>query len=242
MFQFMLTMFKTFTQHTPSSPSQRHRWFSRRAFAAFAVLGGGSLFVFALIIARGMLAGRFAYYFLLWNLFLAWIPFLSAYVVHRLPRQSLLTLFFAALWLLFFPNAPYLVTDLVHLRTVAENRFLWLDIVMMFSFAWLGAMLGFLSLWLMHDWVSRAFGWLVGWLFVLLASAAAGFGVYLGRFMRWNSWDVITEPWELASDIIAPFLAPQAHARSLSFAVLVSAMMLMGYATLIVFAKWRDEL
>ncbi|MCW1971183.1 MAG: DUF1361 domain-containing protein [Anaerolineae bacterium] len=227
----------------PASPARPHssRWLSRRACAAFAVLGGGSLFVLAMLIARGVLAGRFAYYFLLWNLLLAWIPFISAYIVHHLPRQSVLALFFAALWLLFFPNAPYLVTDLVHLRTVAENRFLWLDIVMMFSFAWLGAMLGFLSLWLMHDWVSRAFGWLSGWLFVVLASGAAGFGVYLGRFMRWNSWDIITEPWELASDIFAPFLAPQAHARSLGFAVLVSAMMLMGYATLIVFAKWRDE-
>ncbi len=223
------------------SQPQPRRWLSRRALAAFVVLGGGSLFVLALILVRAALSGRLAYYFLLWNLALAWVPFLCAYVVHRLPRLPLLTLFFAGLWLLFFPNAPYLVTDLVHLRTVAENRFLWLDIVMMFSFAWLGAMLGFLSLWLMHDWVNRAAGWLSGWLFVIGASAAAGFGVYLGRFLRWNSWDVVAEPWELFGDIIAPFLSPRAHARPLAFSLLIAAMMLMGYVSLVVFAKWQRE-
>jgi uncharacterized membrane protein len=99
-------------------------------------------------------------------------------------RRHLLA--FAFLWLLFLPNSPYLVTDLVHLKPRPSVP-LWFDILLVQSFVLTGLLLGFLSVYLMHRLVTHAYGWKIGWLFTLLILALTGFGIYLGRFERWNS-------------------------------------------------------
>ncbi len=106
--------------------------------------------------------------FLVWNLFLAWVPYLWslwALSIHRRqPRRWWLLLLPGALWLLFFPNAPYLITDLIHLRSHPPVP-LWYDIGLLISFAWAGCFLAVASLHIMHqiirDYVGRAWSWLI---------------------------------------------------------------------------------
>ncbi len=132
-------------------------------------------------------------------------------------------------WLVFLPNAPYLVTDLLHLRPRVGVP-LWFDSALLFVFAWTGCLLGFLSLTAVHArfeaWLGRA----AGWLFVGMVSLLSGFGIYLGRFPRWNSWDVVTRPEQLVSDVIAPLLHPTAHPRNFAVTFLFALLMIAGYA------------
>jgi uncharacterized membrane protein len=126
------------------------------------------------------------YRFLVWNLFLAWIPLLLALVVYDRYRRGVALARLAplaALWLLFLPNAPYIVTDFVHLGRVSRAP-LWFNGVEMSAFAWTGMLLGFVSLYLVHAVARHRFGAIVGWCGVLAALALVSAGVYLGRVKR----------------------------------------------------------
>ncbi|MEO6760155.1 MAG: DUF1361 domain-containing protein, partial [Saprospiraceae bacterium] len=127
------------------------------------------------------------YLFLIWNLFLAWIPYLAALRVDQLQRragsrwsQGMLL----GIWLAFLPNAPYIVTDFVHFRPLAPIP-LWFDLVLLFATASTGLLLGLLSLrethWTLRRWLSPG----PSWVLILGAIGLAGFGVWLGRFQRW---------------------------------------------------------
>ena len=111
-------------------------------------------------------------------------------------------------WLLFLPNAPYLFTDLIHITRVPATR-IWTDLVMVLVFALPGLVLGFLSLQRMQALVARRRGAITGWLFAAAVAGLSGFGVYIGRFERWNSWDVLANPVALLSDA-ANWFHPQA--------------------------------
>ena len=156
--------------------------------------------------ARIWYSGYITYSFLQWNLFLAWIPLFSALGLWALQqRQRRGTGLAGALlflcWLAFFPNAPYIVTDFLHL-TERNNVPLWYDLLLIFSFAWNGLVVGFTSLWIVQTVIAGRWGQWLSWLIVAGTLALSGFGIYLGRFLRWNSWDLLTNPRLLASDII----------------------------------------
>lgn len=156
------------------------------------------------LVSVGMILARFAYVAdlrfrfcgLLFNLLLAWIPMGLALLIWRTPptkRLSLSGLFVA--WLLFFPNSFYLTTDLIHTHkfgTDGVSR--WYDILMTACFAASGVFLGSVSLYLLHSIVHTRFGKIAGWGFAGTILALGSFGIYLGRFLRFNSWDVITKP------------------------------------------------
>lgn len=144
-----------------------------------------------------------AYRFLDWNLFLAWVPLAFALAAnassHR--RHSLLTFPLGLLWLLFFPNAPYMLTDFIHLHQ-SPTAPLWYDGLMISSFAWTALLLGFVSLYLMQTVWRRSAGALIAWICVIAALALASIGVYIGRFVGYNSWDALLHPhqvWHLIS-------------------------------------------
>jgi uncharacterized membrane protein len=157
----------------------------------------------ALIAARTVLAWRGQHLYLVWNLFLAWIPVVLALWLEECDRRSPTKdwRFWAAAfaWLMFFPNAPYLLTDLKHLKLATKLQW-WTDLILILLFAITGLVLAFLSLHRMHTLVSRRRGWIAGWVFVLGVAFLTGFGVYLGRFERWNSWDVLIQPLALVAD------------------------------------------
>jgi uncharacterized membrane protein len=174
-----------------------------RASMVFISLLFASAICLALVGVRFAYCGRLTYSFLIWNLILAWIPLvfsLAAYGLHL--RRSRARLPFAAcasVWFIFFPNAPYIVTDLVHLKPTTMAP-LWYDLLVIISFAWTGLFLGYVSLYLMQEIAREHFGVRVSWGFAVIVLALSSFGVYLGRFSRWNSWDILRNPGGLLAD------------------------------------------
>src|SRR6185436_2816634 len=183
-----------------------------------------------LVIARIVWTGQLRYAFLVWNLFLAWMPLIFALLAkerywdgpkkqggsggfrNRNGRFAGLT----AAWLLFFPNAPYIFTDLIHLTTRFVGHF-WVDLTLILLCALTGLVLGFVSLYLMQSVVARMFGRIASWLFIAVVAALSSFGVYLGRFVRVNSWDIVTRPAKLYHGINDWASDPFAHAMSFAF-------------------------
>jgi len=157
-----------------------------------------------------------AFIFLNWNLFLAVIPWIlsSITVLNEKWRSNKLlvagTLFS---WLVFFPNAPYILTDLFHLSAGAAMP-IWFDLMLILSFAWTGLLAGFMSLWdieqILQQHLAKRFIPFVS-IFLLFAS---GFGIYLGRYLRWNTWDILHHPNGLIRDIAHRFLHPFDHPRT----------------------------
>jgi uncharacterized membrane protein len=188
-----------------------------------------------LVIARVFLSGRWSYLSLIWNLFLAWLPLVFALGVCRQYRAGagagwkLWTL--AGLWLLFFPNAPYIFTDLIHLNTWFHMHY-WADLAMILLVALTGFLLGFVSLYLMQSVVADRLGRLAGWLFIVVVAALSGLGIYIGRFLRWNSWDVFVHPVGLSMDLGRLAAHPLVNARSFVFQALFAAFLFFGYLML----------
>jgi uncharacterized membrane protein len=176
---------------------------SRARVLVFVTLALSTAFCLALLAVRPRIVGSFGHVYLVWNLFLAWIPFAVALVISERGKHGRAGLGQVALvgaWLVFLPNAPYIVTDLIHLPTSGADP-LWFDAVLYVAFAWTGLLLGLVSLLLVHRTVRRALGAVWGWALVAGAVALCGVGIYLGRFLRWNSWDVLTNPGGLVTDL-----------------------------------------
>ncbi|MFN2171507.1 MAG: DUF1361 domain-containing protein [Candidatus Promineifilaceae bacterium] len=183
-----------------------------------------TLFALGMIGIRFVYSKQLLYAFLLWNLFLAWLPVAFAFLALRTHKRPLPTLAASFMWLLFFPNAPYLVTDLIHLHAYPPVP-LWYDLILLFTFAVLGLFLGLVSLYMMHGLIDGYFGRLSGWLFVLAALGAGGLGVFIGRFLRWNSWDLFTQPLTIVNDILANLSEP----RTLVISGLLALLLLFAY-------------
>ena len=208
----------------------------RRLLRVLVVLALASGFCGALALARVGLTGRAALLFLGWNLILAWVPLLVSLLIahrHAQGRQPSRAATFAlgAVWLAFFPNAPYLVTDLIHLRDRGLVLHLY-DAMMVFAFAMTGLCIAFLSLWLLHALVERRVGRAGGWLFVAAVAGLSGFGVFLGRFPRWNSWDIVTRPGELFATLAVHAQDPFAHPRAIGLTVMMGGLFAIAYLML----------
>lgn len=165
-----------------------------------------------------------AYYgFLLWNLFLAWLPFLFAIWAYRNylrggPTTSILMPAF--FWLLFFPNAPYIITDLIHLRS-RPGIPVWYDAMMVFGFAFTGFLIGLSSLYLIHRMLQWVFTSWKSWLLILGLMLMSGYGIYIGRVLRWNSGDLFLTPAPLINDVQHTIFTPASLAMTLLFSVLM---------------------
>ena len=184
-------------------------------------------------ITRGV-TGTFL--FLVWNLFLAWMPYWLALALDFATRikpnlSAYFTGFLLVTWLLFFPNAPYIITDLLHLkdREVVPH---WFDLMLIVSFAWTGLMLGYCSLFEIQHFLEQRYKRWVVWMLVCGAIWIAGFGVYMGRFQRWNSWDALTHPFAVVGQQVHVLLNFSDYLGTLGMAVVLSGFMLMGYLML----------
>ncbi|MCP4422859.1 MAG: DUF1361 domain-containing protein [Chloroflexi bacterium] len=187
----------------------------------FLTLLFASIAATAMVVLRAWYSGEIRFAFLVWNLFLAWMPLFFAWMAHR---YRITAVIYGPLWLLFFPNAPYIITDLLHLR-YRNHVPIWYDALLIFTFALTGLILGVVSLYLMHELVAERYGRIPSWLFVIAATGLSGYGVYVGRFLRWNSWDIFTQPGALAYDMLASLANPKTYAVSLS----LTALMLFAY-------------
>ena len=206
----------------------------RQTWAAILALVLASLLSCALIIVRVAYAGTGAHLFFFWNLFLAWVPLVAALSFYglaaRRSRRWTVMLVVALVWFLFFPNAPYIVTDIVHLREIPPVPY-WYDLISIMAFAQTGLFLGYLSLYLMQEVVRAWLGRWVGWLFALPMLGLSAFGVYLGRFLRWNSWDALMSPFETLRDA-ARVANPWNDVQPLAFSLTFFAFSLVCYLIL----------
>ena len=176
-------------------------------------LGSLTVLCFAFSVFRFIYTDTNVFLFLNWNLFLAFLPWVFSTVLTiypKLQQNKLVLLALVFSWLLFFPNSLYILTDLFHLQ-LQTSMPKWFDLVLILSFAWTGLMFGFMSLWdiekIIGNIVKRKLMPVVSLCLLFLGS----FGIYLGRYLRWNSWDVITEPFNLFFDIGDRILKPFQH-------------------------------
>lgn len=166
-----------------------------RALALLTLIG------LCLVTTRGVLTGNWWFFvMLLWNLFLAWFPLGVVLVLRDLRTAGFhsrwLLVGGLASWLAFLPNAPYIITDLFHIRHV-DQPLLWFDTMTLFIFALTGLLVGLYSILIVHRMVRPMTGNLLTWLLIFISQILSGFGIYLGRVGRWNSWNVLTTPSDL---------------------------------------------
>lgn len=185
-----------------------------------------------MITVRVNRTGSGYYVFLLGNLFLACMPLFfstALRVTNRLRLHWTIMAGLAGLWLLFLPNAPYILTDILHLSR-SSNAPAWYDLALLLSCSGTGLLVGYLSLVDVQGIVARKFTPVVGWIFALVSLMLSGFAIYLGRFLRWNSWDVLFTP-TLVLDIAAAALRPHDHVRPLSVTLVFGVIFALGYIT-----------
>lgn len=185
----------------------------------------------ALVAVRWFYSGRPAYLFLIWNLFLAWLPVLMALAAVALRRIPVLLWASGAAWLLFLPNAPYLLTDLGHLGRWGNAPY-WFDLLLLLVFALTGLLLGFVSLKVMHQLVQERLGQVAGWLFAIVTLSLSSLGVYIGRFLRWNSWDMLVQPSHVLGDLFALLHQPWVHRQAYVFSLTLAAVLICAYVVL----------
>lgn len=178
--------------------------------------------------------------FLSWNLFLAWVPLLFIKLVWKYESKRKLPAWLFAgyflIWLLFFPNAPYIITDFKHLR-YAPDHMIWYDALMLFNFSVAGFLAGLYSIRIVHRILILRWNHTVAWLVIMISMLLSGFGIYLGRYGRWNSWDVITQPKALLQGIANSMLDPLAIKHTFTF----SFVMMLLYFAFHIFAELKQH-
>lgn len=210
-----------------------HRFLLRHSVYPIAL---SSLLACAMFAGRVVLSRSWTYQFLVWNLFLAWVPYACSLwmaVLHEHhPRGWWYLILPGLLWLIFLPNAPYLITDLWHLDERPPVS-MWYDIGLLATFAWTGCFLAIASLRSVQRVVHAFLGWVASWLFVAGALMLSGLGIYLGRFLRWNSWDLVTQPRSILADVAPRLLDPLGHRQAYGVTLMFAAFLLVCYLTFV---------
>jgi len=194
------------------------------------IVGTLLIWCVSMIVVRIDRTGSGYYRFLLDNLFLAGIPLFLSTVLRITERRRIhwtMRCGLFVLWLLFLPNAPYILTDILHL-TRASHAPAWYDLALLLSCAGTGLLMGYLSLVDMQELATRKFNAVIGWIFALVSLGLSGFAIYLGRFLRWNSWDVLITPtrlFQIAGGLMHPF----SNSRALSVTLVFGTILTLGY-------------
>jgi uncharacterized membrane protein len=188
----------------------------------------------ALLAFRFIRSGSFALGFLAWNLFLAAVPAVAAWFFARAMGKGASTVEkvgWFVIWIVFLPNAPYIITDFVHLTTHPGIPF-WYDTALLVSCAGTGLLLGYTSIADVQFVIARRYSAFVGWMLVVAAVLLSGFGIYLGRFLRWNSWDTLTSPRLLFLEIANQLMNPLSHPQTIGVTAVYGVGLFLGYVAL----------
>jgi uncharacterized membrane protein len=199
-----------------------------RVIVPLAALLAASAWCVVLLVVRKHEFGAAGHAYLVWNLTLAWIPLLLAVLLlasYARRRSALELIAIGAAWLLFLPNAPYLLTDFIHLGQ-AHRLY---DTILIASFAFTGLALGFASLLLVQLVVTRAAGALVGWVTALGALFFASVGIYLGRVLRFNSWDAVQRPHRLWDVAFSRLTDPLGNPQLIGFVIALCGFLTLAY-------------
>ncbi len=193
------------------------------------ILAGFFAFIGTMILARVVISGELRFIFLIWNLFLAWIPFIvSAQFKIMQVKQWWMQALICLVWFIFFPNALYIVTDLIHLDA-RTNVPKWYDAVLLFTAATVSLIMAFVSLFRAEAFLLYRFNERVVNGIMLAVLFFASFGVYLGRFLRWNSWDVISQPAGLFFSVVDRLFFPLQHLHTWGITVLYTILFYLLY-------------
>jgi uncharacterized membrane protein len=204
---------------------------AKRVLFPLLAFVAASAWCVALLVVRRHEFGATGYPFLVWNLTLAWVPLALAGLLvaaYRRRRSRVELVAVGVAWLLFLPNAPYILTDFVNM----ERSHPLFDAMVIGSFAVTALALGFASLLLVQLVVTRAAGALAGWLVAVSSLFAASAGVYLGRVLRFNSWDVVQRPRSLLAVAHARLDDPLGNRYLLGYVVLLGGFLTLAYAGL----------
>ena len=210
----------------------------------FVTLSAASAACLGLSGLRVRATGSMEYIFMPWNLALAWVPMgFAACAVWayraRLPFAAWLAPM--TLWLLFLPNAPYLVTDVIHLRNSWASAPIWFDSLMFSAFGITGLLLGYASLYLVHTMMAERYGKRTARAATVIAIMLSSAGIYLGRALRLNSWDAILHPELLPSMVMHRVAHPLSNPQMLTFVAMMSILLAGGYALFVVSARAAAE-
>lgn len=194
-----------------------------------AVLGVSNLLCLIFFAGRVISSGNWRYGFLFWNLFLAWLPLLFAWwLAKRMPKHRWLSVgsvLITLLWLGFLPNSFYVTSDLIHLQSTGEVSLLF-DLVLFMSFVWNSLLLGFISLYMMHKQLLKRLTPTTAHFVIAVVLLLCSFAIYLGRYLRWSTWDVLINPAGILFDVSDRFISPRAHPQT--FTTTASFFMLYG--------------
>jgi uncharacterized membrane protein len=178
----------------------------------------------ALLLIRFIDTDSLRYNFLIWNLALATVPLSLAYILtQRIKEDGWIQwpqIFLSALFLVFLPNSFYLVTDLVHLRETYETSLIY-DAIMLTSFMFSGLALGYSAIYLVHKQLQKRLGHLNAAFCVGVVFLAVSFAIYLGRFSRWNTWDILLQPAGLLFDVSDRFINPAVHSDTYMVTIII---------------------
>ena len=191
------------------------------------------LFSLCLAFWRVVYTGQLLFLSLIWNLFLGFIPYaITRFLAHHADwiKNNWKFAFITITWLLFIPNSFYIITDLFHLeeRSVIP---LWFDLALIFSFAWNGLLIGILSVRQMEKIWERKWQWSEVF-FIYPIMLLNAFGIYIGRYLKYNSWDVISNPLGLSEDIVYLIIHPIRNRFDWSMIFCFSVFMSLIYLTI----------
>lgn len=190
-----------------------------------------ALFTLVLIGARIMYTGKWDYFMFSWNLFLGSIPVLFSRTLGGKEKLNVSAVAALTGWILFLPNAPYLITDIFHFRAKTGIP-KWYDLMLVVSAAWNGLMFAVVSLLQVEEYLSRFLNRLQLQAVMVISIFSCSFGIYLGRYLRFNSWDVITDPIDLVLQIARRICYPQQHGGTWAFTAVFGVMLCLAYYTI----------
>lgn len=184
----------------------------------------------------------FEFAYLVWNLFLAWVPLLLVLQLEQMLRTKLwsswATLLCTVLWLGFLPNSFYLITDYIHLQEVTPRVDLLYDVVMFSLFIFNGVLLGYISLYLVHWQLVQRVSARVAAMLVGLVLLISSFAIYIGRELRWNTWDILTNPASLLFDVSDRVLNPREHPQAFTTTVTFFILLASVYTIMWTIARY----
>lgn len=189
------------------------------------------------------------YIFLIWNVFLAWLPLYFSLICTNIKfKYKSCSYLVGLLWIIFYPNAPYVLTDFIHLSRYrfyedivygeisSSNFAIWYNFFLISIFIIIGLVLSYVSLSIMHKYIREKYNTFIGWVFVVIISVLSGFAIYLGRFVRINSWEIVTSPMKLIKIMISSF-----NLQALSFTALFGILTLFIYISFFLMNKYYAD-
>ncbi len=201
----------------------------KNRFEIISLLISSMVLSIILLMIRVKITHSFFFMFLVWNLFLAVIPYtITTYLLTRIKIKKISILFWFSIWLMFLPNAPYIITDLFHLR-LSNPKIIWLDVLVISSFASSGLLLFFLTLTDMKQLLIKHISIKKLKFIMPFIIYLSSFGMYLGRFLRYNSWEIIQNPITLFKDILNIILIPSQNNQAWLFTLGFGSFLSIGF-------------